>query len=62
MKAVVNRDTCIGCELCASVCAEVFAMDEDGMATVIQETLSKEAEACAIEAKDQCPVDAIIVE
>ena len=35
MKAKVDRDECIGCGLCASICSEVFEMDEEGIAIVI---------------------------
>lgn len=27
MKAVVDKETCIGCGLCPSICPEVFSMD-----------------------------------
>ncbi|MBU3804700.1 MAG: ferredoxin, partial [Candidatus Cellulosilyticum pullistercoris] len=29
MKAFVDKDTCIGCGLCPSICPDVFAMDDD---------------------------------
>jgi ferredoxin len=30
MKGFVDKDTCIGCVLCAAICSEVFDMDYDG--------------------------------
>ena len=60
MKAIVNKDKCIGCGLCASVCPDVFDMDENGeKAKVIAQEIPKTSEASADEAKDNCPVDAI---
>ena len=60
MKAYVDPDLCIGCGLCAGSCPEVFAMNEDGQAEAIEE-VSAEQKACAIDARDNCPVSAISV-
>lgn len=62
MKAIVDRDACIGCELCVNVCPQVFVMDDEIKATVILDVIPQEFEACTNEAKDQCPVIAIAVE
>ncbi len=62
MKATVDRDTCVGCGLCESVCPNVFEMDSDSIAEVITDVISPENEACAIEAQDECPVSAITVD
>ncbi|MDF2505862.1 MAG: ferredoxin [Clostridium sp.] len=32
MKGFVDKDTCIGCGLCTSVCPDVFVMDDEGKA------------------------------
>lgn len=48
----VNKEKCIGCGLCASICPEVFEM-KDGKAH------AKGSGKCAKEAADSCPVDAI---
>jgi len=61
MKAVVDRDECIGCGLCESTCPEVFEMDIDNIASVIVDVISGESEACALQAQDECPVSAITV-
>ncbi|WP_041668598.1 ferredoxin [Acetobacterium woodii] len=62
MKATVDRDTCIGCGLCESVCPEVFEMGSDDIAKVITEVIVPANEACALEAQDECPVSAIHVD
>jgi len=52
----VDKEKCIGCGLCASMCPAVFKMNDDGKAEV------KKADAtdkCVSEAKEACPVDAI---
>ena len=58
MKAIVDADTCIGCGLCESTCAEVFKMEGD-KAVVIGSSVPKDAEECAKKATDDCPVTAI---
>ena len=32
MKPVVDKDTCIACGLCPSICPECFDMEDDGKA------------------------------
>ena len=59
MKAIVNPDTCIGCELCVNVCPDVFKMENDGLAHTIIEEVPIGAKECAQEAADSCPTNAI---
>ena len=62
MKAHVDKDTCIGCGLCPSICDEVFEMDDDGKAHV---KVAEVPDKCNDEAKDaesSCPVNAISCE
>jgi ferredoxin len=61
MKAVVDRDTCIGCGLCESLCPEVFKLNEESKATVIVEVIPSPSEECAKAAQEDCPVNAITV-
>lgn len=62
MKAFVDKDTCIGCGLCESVCPKVFRMNEEGIAEAIETELEGSIVEDAKEAEAQCPVDAIKVE
>ncbi len=59
MKATIDRDGCIGCELCASTYPKVFRMAEDGLAEVYTEPVPTDAESAAEEARDGCPVSVI---
>ena len=59
MKAYVNKDTCISCELCTQICPEVFSMDDDGKSVAIEDEIPKDIEDIAVEARDSCPVSAI---
>jgi len=56
--ANIDKDLCIGCELCPQVCADVFEMTDDGKAGIIAG--SDQSAACVQEAVDQCPVGAIV--
>lgn len=62
MNANVDKDTCIGCGLCPSICPEVFDMDDDGKAVAISPDVPQENEDGAKEAAENCPVNAISVE
>ena len=62
MRAMVNRDTCIGCGLCIDTSPVVFEMGDDGIARVIVETVPKDQEAACREAEKICPVNAVAIE
>ncbi len=58
MKAIVDKDLCIGCGICTEVCPEVFEMDDD-KAKAIVTPVPPEAEGSCRDAADQCPESAI---
>ncbi|MDD5237156.1 MAG: ferredoxin [Candidatus Omnitrophica bacterium] len=60
MKAKVDPDTCIGCQLCTQTCPQVFKMEED-KAVVYVNIVPVGAEACCKQATDECPVTAITI-
>ncbi len=62
MKAFVDREGCIGCTLCASICPEVFEMKDDGKAMSIDSEIPESVEKTALDAEDSCPVSVITVE
>ena len=62
MRAVVDQDACIGCELCVDTCPIVFQMNDYGVSEPIGDAVPAGQEACAREAADICPVTAIEIE
>lgn len=60
----VNKDVCISCGLCTSVCSDVFYFGDDGKAEVSLEggIVPSDLEGPVDEAKNSCPVQAIEVE
>jgi ferredoxin len=62
MKACVNKDTCIGCGLCVSICPKVFKMDNNDLAEAIDGELDESVMEEVEEAQNQCPIEAINIE
>jgi ferredoxin len=53
----VDQDLCVGCGLCTQVCSDVFEMNADGKASVIDG--ADMSADCVQDAVEQCPVGAI---
>lgn len=60
MKLKVLSDVCIGCGMCVGCCSQCFAFNDDGKAQVITDPIPEDCEADAQNAKDSCPVAAIV--
>jgi ferredoxin len=60
MKAEVDQNTCTGCGLCVDTCPEVFEMAGD-TATVKVDPVPPTAENACLDAKEDCPVEAISI-
>ena len=65
-KVTVNRDECIGCGTCATVCQKFFEVLDNGKAHLKnakeqsgQEVLEIVNEPCLKEAVDACPAQCI---
>ena len=59
MKAVVDRDLCIGCGLCEQECPDVFRLGEDGIAYVLTDNPPPETYEDIRACVELCPVSAI---
>lgn len=62
MKAIVDKDTCIGCGLCPAICPEIYQMEDDGKAVASEEEVPENLMDSARDAAQQCPVEAIAIE
>ncbi len=61
MKAVVEKDLCVGCGLCPSTCPDVFEMQE--MVAIVKVTeIPAESIENARQAAQHCPTAAIKID
>lgn len=61
MKIRVDADLCVGCGLCVNTCPEVFEMSDDKAVASVSIVTAENEDSCK-QAKDECPVEAIIIE
>ncbi len=61
MKAVIDREGCISCEVCVDTCKEVFRMADDGLAEVYVDEIPEDASCSAQQAAQGCPVNVITI-
>jgi ferredoxin len=59
LKTKIDPDLCIACGLCISICPDVYTWDDNGKAVAVQTQVPEDQEACAEEAAENCPTDAI---
>ncbi len=59
-KIKVNKDACIGCGMCQSICEEVFQIGDDGFAEVIVDEIPENLEEEVMDALESCPTEAIV--
>lgn len=58
MKPIIDRETCIGCGSCESLCGAIFKLMDDGKAHVQKGDYAAN-QSCVEEAIAACPVQAI---
>jgi len=56
------REECLGDGICADECPEVFSMDDDGLAMVINEEPGEDLREAVQNACDECPAEIIQIE
>ncbi len=61
MKVEIDREGCIACGLCVSICPDVFTIADDGLAEAIANP-EQRYESAVKESADSCPVNVIKVE
>ncbi|NQV04553.1 MAG: ferredoxin [Candidatus Omnitrophica bacterium] len=61
MKVKVDAELCVGCGLCVDTSPEIFKMKDD-KAILKVDTVPAGIEDSCKQSKDECPVEAIIIE
>ena len=61
MNTHVEKDDCISCGICPSLCPEIFEFDEDGIAYAKTEEVPEDLEDLVLEAAESCPTEAIVL-
>ena len=60
MNIEINRDGCVSCGLCVSICPEVYRIADDGLAEVYSKP-TDDLKSKVAEAAENCPVNVIMV-
>lgn len=60
MKLKVMSDVCIGCGACQAICPDCFEITDEGTACVKVDEIPEESVNDANDAKEGCPVSAIV--
>ena len=67
----VDKEACIGCGACASLCGDVFELGQDGKSQIVKEfrkgkptegEVEEEFATCVKDAAESCPAQAIEIE
>lgn len=58
-KIEIKRDLCCGYGVCKEICPDVFQLGDDGLVTVLCDTVSGDGVRLAREAADGCPQSVI---
>ena len=62
-KVRVDQWVCVGCGVCASLCPDVFEMNEEGKSRVEVDIIQdEELYECVVNAAEACPVGVITIE
>jgi ferredoxin len=61
MRAIVDKETCVGCGLCCDVCPEVFEMAGDTAIAKVDKVPAEAEDTCQ-DAAAQCPTEAIKID
>ncbi len=59
MKVSIINENCIGCGQCEATCSEVFKVEDDGIAHVINDEIKENLKEDVELAANGCPTDAI---